>query len=310
MEKKNVNIKPKKMSKTILDENLIKSHEESRLIGLKTYQGQSFERKTNYFEIRERRRLQRLLKGKEIINNINNITKKLSKKDNLFITEFNGESKKDNQNDIFKNHIPRIKLQSNVRILKEYNVFETEDDLIKKIMHKLYINENEKKPTKIERKRIALDKIYGFSPNLTRSMKEAKKKKFLPLEDYQNNMLNTFANHYKSIDQGQFIDLIQNMKDLRLETESISPLPKINIKMIKNHVLERGIQNLKQMSIKDYLNKEKEPLDEFEKENMLIKKMKSKKLPNQPLRNKRNKNLDNLPTYLRDLFNTQIKYHG
>ena len=51
-------------------------------------------------------------------------------------------------------------------------------------------------------------------------------------------------------------------------------------------------------------------MDEFERENLLIMKMKSKKLTNLPLRNKRNKNLDNLPTYLRDLFNTQIKYHG
>jgi hypothetical protein len=266
MEKKNKKNQPKKMSKTILDENLKKSLEESNSIHLKTYQGHSFERKRNNFEIRERRRLQRLQKGKEIINNINTITKKLSRNDNLFITEFNGENKKENQNDIFKNHIPRIKLKSNVRILKEYNVFESEDELIKRIMHKLYINKNEKKLSKTEKKRLALDKIYGFSPNLTQSMKEAKKKKFLPLEEYQNNMLNTFANNYKSFDQGQFIDLIQNMKDLRLESESVSPLPKINIKMIKNHFLEKGVKNLKQMSIKDYLKKEKEPMDEFERE--------------------------------------------
>jgi hypothetical protein len=310
MEKKNAKNKSKKKSKTILNENLAKSLEESRSIGLKTYQGYSFERQRNKFEIRERRRLQRLQKGKEIINNINNITKKLSKKESLFITEFNEETKKENQSDIFKNHIPRIKLQSNVRILKEYNVFETEDDLIKRIMYKLSINENEKKLSKTQKKRMALDKIYGYSPNLTQSMKEAKKKKFLPLEEYQNNMLNTFANNYKSIDQGQFIDLIQNMKDLRLESESVSPLPKINIKMIKNHFLAKGVKNLKQMSIKDYLKKEKEPMDEFERENLLIMKMKSKKLTNLPLRNKRNKNLDNLPTYLRELFNTQIKYHG
>lgn len=310
MEKKNAENKKNKMSKTIVDENLTKSLEESNSIRLKTFQGRSFERKPNNFEIRERRRLQRLQKGKEIINNLNNITKKFSKKDTFFITEFNGESKIVNKNDIFKNHIPRIKLQSNVRILKEYNVFETEDDLIKKIMYKLYINENEKKPTKIQKKRMALDKIYGFSPELTKSMKEAKKKKYLPLEEYQNNMLNTFANNYKSIDQGQFIDLVQNMRDLRAETESVSPLPRINIKMIKNHVLERGVQNLKQMSIKDYLKKDKEPMNEFERENMLIIKMKNKKLPSQHLRNKRNKNLDNLPSYLRDLFNTQIKYHG
>lgn len=69
-------------------------------------------------------------------------------------------------------------MKSNVRILKEYNVFESEDELIKRIMHKLYINKNEKKLSKTEKKRLALDKIYGFSPNLTQSMKEAKKKSF------------------------------------------------------------------------------------------------------------------------------------
>ena len=53
MEKKNAKNKSKKKSKTILNENLAKSLEESRSIGLKTYQGYSFERQRNKFEIRE-----------------------------------------------------------------------------------------------------------------------------------------------------------------------------------------------------------------------------------------------------------------
>lgn len=51
-------------------------------------------------------------------------------------------------------------------------------------------------------------------------------------------------------------------------------------------------------------------MDEFEKENMMIKKMKTQRYVNHTMRSRRNKNLDNLPQYLRELFNNQIKYHG
>ena len=83
-----------------------------------------------------------------------------------------------------------------------------------------------------------------------------------------------------------------------------------NIKMIKSHVASRGTKNLRQISIKEYLKKEREPMDEFEKENMMIKKLKTQRYVNHTMRSRRNKNLDNLPQYLRDVFNNQIKYHG
>lgn len=132
----------------------------------------------------------------------------------------------------------------------------------------------------------------------------------MPLEEYQNNILNVFAVNTKNIEQGRFMDLIQNFKDLRVESESISPLPRINIKMIKNHVVSKGTKNLRKITIKEYLKKQREPMDEFEKENMMITKMKTQRYVNHTMRNRRNKNLDNLPQYLRDVFNNQIKYHG
>ena len=64
------------------------------------------------------------------------------------------------------------------------------------------------------------------------------------------------------------------------------------------------------MSIKQYLSNNKKPKDQFERENMLIAKLMSQKGGSNVMRNKRNKNLDKLPQYLRDLFNSQIKYHG
>ena len=54
------------------------------------------------------------------------------------------------------------------------------------------------------------------------------------LKEYQNNILKAFAKTCKSIEQSKFIDLIQNLKDIRAETESITPLPRINIDVIKN----------------------------------------------------------------------------
>ena len=92
------------------------------------------------------------------------------------MTEYNGENSQ-SKNEIFKTHFPRIKLQSNVKIIKDYNIFETEDELIERIMSKFYINEGVKKPTKMEKRKIALNKIYGFTPYYSQSMRKAKLKK-------------------------------------------------------------------------------------------------------------------------------------
>ena len=262
--------------------------------------------KPTNFKSREQMRLKRLEKGKQIIKSI---TKKLTRRDSLFITEFNGQLTFPIRSEFEKFHPQKPKLKSDVYAIKNYNVFESEDDVINNIMNKFYIHEKVQKPSDMQRKRMALDKIYGFPVNHSQVMKKAKRKKYLPLDEYQNNILTAFANTH-NMEQSKFIDLIQNMKDLRAETEAVSPLPKINFNIIKDHVLTRGVRNLKQMSIKEYLSKNKRPMDEFEKENMLITKMKSKRYINNTMRNKRNKNLDNLPQYLRDIFNNQIKYHG
>jgi hypothetical protein len=262
--------------------------------------------KPTSFKSREQMRLKRLEKGKQIIKSI---TKKLTRRDSLFITEFNGQLTFPTRSEFEKLHPPKPKLKSDVYAIKNYNVFESEDDVINNIMNKFYIHEKVKKPSDMERKRMALDRIYGFPANHSQIMKKAKRKKYLPLDEYQNNILTAFANTH-NMEQGKFIDLIQNMKDLRADTEAVAPLPKIKFNIIKDHVLTRGVRDLKQMSIKEYLSKNQRPMDEFEKENMLITKMKSKRYINNTMRNKRNKNLDNLPQYLRDIFNNQIKYHG
>ena len=306
------NNKTHKFHSTLTDKKM-ERNDESNTIHTRTYQGNSFRQKRNNYLRIEKLRLERLEKGKKIINTL----RRLSKQDSLFLTHFKGaelgknkEGSSTIKNEALKPKLPRTKIHSNVGILKDYNVFENEDDIIKKIMYQFYVYENVKRPSKIVQKRTALDKIYGISPSHKNSLKNAKKKKYLSLEEYQNNILTSFSQYNKNIDQGKFIDLVQNMKDLRIDSESVAPLPKINFKTIKEHVLSKGTKNLKQMSIKEYLSKNKKPKDQFEKENILITKMMTQRGGSHFIRNKKNKNLDNLPQYLRDLFNSQIKYHG
>jgi hypothetical protein len=300
-----------KSTKILSTDNSEKTIDESKLSKTKTYQGDgsfmaSMARRKKLVNP-EIKRLQRLQKGREIIKNI---AKNFSKQNSLFITGFDGQIKAPYKMDTIKFRIPRMKLKSDVQILKNYNVFETEDDFIKKIMYKFYLQENNKKENEKKRKRMVLDKIYGFSPYHTQSLKKAKQKKYLSLQDYQNNILTVFAQNFKNIEHSKLIDLIQNLKDLRAETESITPLPKINIETIRNHVKTKGTKNLKKISIREYLLKDKSPLDDFEKENLIINKLKTQRHISHVQRNKRNKNLDNLPDYIREKFDNQIKYHG
>lgn len=304
----NDKIASKEGGRVVKTDNNEKKNEKQNLPNSKTFQGRgSFFSKRKMINIREQRRLKKLLKSKEILSNI---SKNLSKYDSLFLTGFNDSFKSSFKKEAFNNRIARSKLKSDINEIQNYNVFETEDEYIKKIMFKLYIHEDIKKQNEKKKKRMILDKIYGFSPYHTQSMNKAKSKKFLPLKEYQDNILIAFANNYSNIDNGKFIDLIQNFKDIRAETESITPLPKINIDVIKNHVLLKGPKNLKKLSLKEYFLKDKAPLDEFEKENMIINKLKTQRYISHVTRNKRNKKLDILPQYLKDKFNNQIKYHG
>ena len=298
-----------KNSKNFNTENNENNKVEKNLIPSKTFQGRSFYNKKGKNTLNaEQRRLKRLEKSKEIIRSI---SKKLLKQDSLFITGFNGEVRtpfrKDNYHS-FRNL--KVKLKTDVDELKKFNVFETEDDYIQKTMYKLFVHNNKRKQNEAIIKRRVLDKIYAFSPHHSQSMRKAKNKKYLPLKEYQENILLTFAKNCRTIDQGKLLDLIQEFKYLRMETESVVPLPKINITNIRNHVINKGAKNFKKMTFRDYLLKNIGPLDEFEKENLLINKLKKQKYHSHTTINKRNKNLDILPDYIKDKFNKQFKYQG
>ena len=74
--------------------------------------------KMTSFKSREQMRLKRLEKGKQIIKSI---TKKLTRKDSLFITEFNGQLTFPTRSEFEKLHPQKPKIRSNVYEIKNYN---------------------------------------------------------------------------------------------------------------------------------------------------------------------------------------------
>lgn len=188
---------------------------------------------------------------------------------------------------------------SDIGEINKYNVFNNEDNQIKGLMNKFYVKSIKQKPP-LERRKIAMNKLYDITPELTERVNQAKHKKFLSLENYQSNILNAF-NTRESISRGKLFDLVQDFNDLRTEAESIKPLPKINVDIIEEHVRNKQKYNnsLKKMSVKDFIAKKSEPIDEYEKEERLINSIKNFKLIP---KKKRNKNLDNMPVYIRELF--------
>ena len=186
-------------------------------------------------------------------------------------------------------------------------IFENEDDFIRSLMMEFIPKQVEKKRrVRDEAKTRTLNKLYGIMNKQENNLNSAKKKKYLPLEQYQHNILYAFTENNNNIDHAGFIELVQSMKKIKEDTESISPLPPINIKSIYKHVFNKSKakKKLKKMTLKEYLNRKEEPKDEYEQEKMLI---------NRTNRNrcfffrKRNKNFDLLPPHIKELFDKRLK---
>ena len=190
----------------------------------------------------------------------------------------------------------RIREEENDK--KGYNVFSYEDHMIKDLMTQFKErNAKDKIPKKI-RKRMAFNRLYNISEGSIDQLKNVKKsKKKYSLAEYQENILK--AVDVNSVEQGEIMRLIQNFNEIKIDSNNVKALPPINIDIIKDHVYnERKRLLLKQKKMKDLIVK-KEPLDEFEKEERLIKSLKSfRSVP----RKRRNKNFDILPQYIREIF--------
>lgn len=179
----------------------------------------------------------------------------------------------------------------------EYNVFSNEDHLIKDLLNQFKEKNEKDKIPKIIRKKMAFNRLYNITEGSSEKLKDVKKsKKKYSLEEYQENILKSVDAN--SVDQGEIMKLIQSFNDIKIESNNVKALPPINIDIIKEHVYKKKPVKPRKKNLRDIM-KRQEPLDEFEKEERLIKNLRSyKSVP----KRRRNKNLDILPQYIRDIF--------
>ncbi len=163
---------------------------------------------------------------------------------------------------------------------------------------------SQQKISKSDKKKQVLNKLYGIDPLFSKKMKIAKKNKKLPLEEYQTNTFKILTKN--NIDKTELYDLAYNLKNLRQQSDSVSPLPPIKMNIIYDHVYtnNKNKEKKNKMTLQQLINENHEPKDEFEKEEKLIKQMMSYKVIQ---RGKRNKAFDILPEYLKSALSKRFK---
>ena len=207
-------------------------------------------------------------------------------------------------NKIIPSYLKMYEIEQNNET-QDYNVFNSQDNVIKDLMLKFYEKEKKRKISKLIKRKNALNRLYDITPESNIRMMEAKKFKSLDLEDYQNNILTSVP--AKCLEKGEIMDLVQNFHNLKYECDCVKPLPPINVKIIEDHVYKKNnSKSVKKMNLREFLGQSNEPKDEFEREERIIKNLRSyKALP----KFKRNKNYDFLPFYLRESLNKNLKFH-
>jgi len=191
----------------------------------------------------------------------------------------------------------KIYEDKNVEEKDIYNVFSNEDHVIKNLMLQFKEKNDKDKIPKLVRKRMAFNRLYNITDSSIEKLNYAKsRKKLCSLEEYQENILK--AVNVNSVEQSEIMKLIESFNEIKIESNNVTALPPININIIKDHIYKKKKILPKKKNFKDIL-KRRGPLDEFEKEERLIKKLRSyKTVP----KRRRNKNFDILPQYIRDIF--------
>ena len=213
------------------------------------------------------------------------------------------KANKSNKN--VQSYIKIYELEKQNEDTQDFNVFNQQDKVIKDLMMQFYEKQKKKNVSKLNKRKNALNKLYDISPQFNNKIIEAKKFKSLNLEDYQKNILSSIP--AKSIGQAEIMDLVQNLKNLKSECDSVKPLPPINIKIIEEHVHNKNnSKSTKKMNLREYLKQTNEPKDDFEKEEREIKNLRSYRSLK---KSKRNKNFDFLPAYFRESLNNNLKFH-
>ena len=187
-----------------------------------------------------------------------------------------------------------------------YNVFSKEDNLVKDLMTQFRKNNYKDKIPKIRRRKMAFNKLYGITNESREKIKKIKlSKNKYSLEKYQTKMLKVIDTNI--MEHTQIINLIQNFNDLKNESNNIKALPPINVKTIRDHIIKNKKVENRKKTMKEIMNNTVETLDDFEKEEKMIKLIKAHK--SQP-KNNRNKNIDALPEYIRDIYYKKLNYHN
>ena len=189
---------------------------------------------------------------------------------------------------------------------QDYNVFNNEDEQIRELMNNFRQELKEKRISKIIKRKNALNKLYNITPEYISKMEKARRFKSLNLDEYQKKILSSVP--YNCIGKNEILDLVETFKTLKYECDSVKPFPAINIKIIKEHILKKNKSEKsdKEMRLRDYLKENREPKDEFEKEQKIIKEMKCFKV--QP-KLRRNKIYDILPNHIREALSKNLKLH-
>lgn len=189
----------------------------------------------------------------------------------------------------------------------EYNVFSKEDNLVKDLMVKFNEKNEKDKIPKLNRKKIAFNRLYDITDESNAKLLNLKKsKKLYSLPKYQENILKSINTN--SIEKSEIMNLIQNLNNIKDEANKVQALPPINIDMIKSHIINNNKKETKKKNMKEIMSNNAENLDEYEKEEKMIRNN-NKKFKSQS-KFKKNKNFDMLPEYIREIFTKKLNYHN
>jgi hypothetical protein len=189
----------------------------------------------------------------------------------------------------------------------EYNVFSKEDHLVKDLMVKFNEKNAKDKIPKLNRKKIAFNRLYDITDESNAKLLNLKKsKKLYSLPKYQENILKSINTN--SIEKSEIMNLIQNLNNIKDEANRVQALPPINIDMIKSHIINNNKIETRKKNMKEIMSNNVENLDEYEKEEKMIRNN-NKKFKSQS-KFKKNKNFDMLPEYIREIFTKKLNYHN
>ena len=183
------------------------------------------------------------------------------KNGNFFSTEEFGINLNKNKIKV-KNPKTKRKNKSKHKNKNEDNKFDI-DSLIEKFDEKYIINAINKRNYKKNR----LNKVYGITVDYMNKLNAAKRKKYLSLKDYQSNILNVYSYNEKNSDES-INQLSKKFNNLREETESVIPYPKINFETIFNNIKNKE-ESDKILNLKSYINKQSEQTVENEKKELI-----------------------------------------